>query len=103
MSANALTVATESGGVTLASFGSGNGSRAANARSAGRGGRLKGSTGSINSVRGRARRLAAQPGRGKASRRALLAEIEAAASGRARPTNRQIQQWRGRLFDLANG
>jgi hypothetical protein len=99
MNENVLT-AQEGGGIVLASFGSGNRAGRAQSRAAGPGGRRAGSAAAHTGLRTQARRTAAQGGRGAQARRAAAREIEQAASGRRRLSNRQIAQMHQRLRAL---
>jgi len=92
--------AQEGGGIVLASFGSGNRAGRASTRASGPQGRRAGSTAAHAGLRAQARRVGAQGGRGARERRAAAREIEAAASGRRRLSNRQIAQLHGRLRAL---
>lgn len=85
----------------LVSYGSGNGTRAAGARSRGRGGRQVAPGGAVRRVLSRANRGANQPGRGRRRRQQLLQEIQTAARrnrGGPRLSNRDVQ----RFTDLIN-
>lgn len=84
----------------------GSGSRSAGRRSAGRGGRQVAPAGALRALRGRANRLANQPGRGRRARQQLLADIDAASRrsrGGARLSNQQVQSFRERLNRLLRG
>ena len=86
--------ALEGGGLVLASFGSGdkNQSRAAR-RASGPTGRRAASPQAHAALR----RAASAGGRGRTQRRAILQEIQNAAGGRRRLTNRQIAGFHARL------
>jgi len=93
----------QEGGDSLASFGSGNQAGRAASRARGRAGRAVAPAGAHRSLRARANRLAATPGRGRAARRALLQEIDAAAQrrrGGPRLTNAQVASLTARLRAL---
>lgn len=84
----AVNLAPEDGG--LASFGSGNGSRAARGRAT-NAPRAAAPRGSIRYERGRANRIANVPGRGRRARQAAVQEYLRVIGGTRRPTNAQAQ------------
>lgn len=76
----------------LASFGSGNGSRAAARAGTGATARQAASPGRLRAARGQAGRIGAVGGRGRNQRKAAVDAFNAIIGGSRRPTNRQLNQ-----------
>lgn len=76
----------------LASFGSGNGSRAASRAGQGAAGRRAASAGRLRAARGQAGRIGAVGGRGRNQRRAAVEEFNRVVGGSRRPTNRELNR-----------
>jgi len=100
MSLQTPTAPDKDDGLVLVSWGSGNGSRVAEARGKGRNsGRRKASPTTVRRLRRDTARAASTPGRGKRQREALAGSVNSASANK-KLTNKQVKDLRDRLKAL---